>query len=141
MTASRVPIFCGYLISRVEKNYILRVLIFTNVRLRKDLRLLIFANLDFFVVDCLQQVVEDGIGWRHALKFLWGDSNDEWKCCQPPTFNSICTVAKRTLYWTKKRRNRWDFLFSSKKKGNKQKQNHSSKKKQQEKKEVRSRDI
>ena len=40
----------GYLVSRVEKKYISRVLIFTNDRLRKNLRVLIFANLEFLLL-------------------------------------------------------------------------------------------
>ena len=45
--------FHGYLISRLEKNCISRVLIFANDRLREDLRVLIFANLDFFFCSWL----------------------------------------------------------------------------------------
>ena len=44
--------FHGYLISRV--------LIFANDRLREDLRVPIFPNLDFFFVHGLQPVV---VGW------------------------------------------------------------------------------
>ena len=44
---------------------------------------------------------------------MWDDGNDEWKCCQPPTFNSIRKAAKQTLCRTKEQRNRWDFLFCS----------------------------
>ena len=51
---------------------------------------------------------------RWAWSTVWGDGNDEWKCCQQPTFNSIWKAAKRTLYQTRKRRNRWDFPFCGK---------------------------
>ena len=47
--------FHGYLISRLEKNCISRVLIFANDRLREDLRVLIFANLDFFLFMAYSQ--------------------------------------------------------------------------------------
>ena len=42
------------------------VLIIANDCLRKDFRILIFANLDFFVVDGLQPVVLGGLGSRWA---------------------------------------------------------------------------
>ena len=31
---------------------------------------------------------------------MWVVRSDEWKCCQPPTFNSIWEAAEWTLYWT-----------------------------------------
>ena len=53
--------FRWYLISRVKKNYISRVLIFPNKRLQKDLRVLIFANLEFFLLMAYIQSLQVGL--------------------------------------------------------------------------------
>ena len=50
---------------------------------------------------------------RWAWSSVWGDGNNEWKCCQTPTFSLIWKAAKWTLYWSKEQRNCWDFPFSS----------------------------
>ena len=50
--------FRGDLISRVEKKYILRLLIFAKDRLRKYLRVLILVNLDFFLLGLVQSGLE-----------------------------------------------------------------------------------
>ena len=73
-----------------------------------------FRKSRFFFVHGLQPVVVGWLGSKWAWSSVWGDSNDEWKCCQTPTLNLIWKVDKRTLYRTQERRNRWDFPFISK---------------------------
>ena len=60
--------FCWYLILRVEKRYFLRVLIFANYRLQKDLRVLIFANLDFLLLIGYSQSLQS---WYKIITQGW----------------------------------------------------------------------
>ena len=61
---------------------------------------------------------------RWAWSFVWGDSNDEWKYCQLPTFDSIWKASKLN----QRSKNYLGLYFQYKmKKKNKQRQNYGSK--------------
>ena len=131
----------GYLVSRVEKKYISRVLIFTNDRLRKNLRVLIFANLEFLLLiacsrSLLVGLVQGGLEVPYEVTEMMSGS---------VVHHFLLTRYEKLLnelYIEPKNKKIVGTFFSVPNKEGKQAEAKSrQQKEQQEKKEVRSRDI
>ena len=107
---SRVPIFTGR-----------KKLHFVGTNFRKWLFTKRFAGITFHesrffvivVVDGLRPVAVTVLGSRWAWRLVWGDGNNEWKCCHSTISSSIWKAAKGTSYRTKEQNNGWDLPFSS----------------------------
>ena len=131
----------GYLVSRVEKKYISRVLIFTNDRLLKNLRVLIFANLEFLLLiaysrSLLVGLVQGGLEVAYEVTEMMSGS-----VVHHLLLTRYEKLLKELYIEPKNKKIVGTFLSVPNKEGKQAEAKSRQQKEQQEKKEVRSRDI